>query len=141
MHAVAEDYQELKDRLIKLSDDQLIEIVQAPPGEYRQDAQEIAKTELKWRGVEIPKPEEDESEDEPVSTEPGTGQFPFERPSVPSPGCPFCGGQFRPGTLVAEKELTVIFSDNQEERFVRVNVCTQCGQLSLAVDLETDVQA
>ena len=57
---MAEDSQQLKERLIKLSDEQLIEIVLAAPGEYRQEAIDIAKTELKWRNVEIPRPEETE---------------------------------------------------------------------------------
>ena len=137
---MAEDSQKLKDRLIKLSDEELIEIVQASPGEYRQEAIDIAKTELKWRNVEIPKPEEPlEAEDEaPPSDDP------FRRPRlvVPNPGnaCAVCGGPLRQGTLVAEKELTVIFGDNQEERFVKVSACTQCGQLSLIVDFETGVQ-
>jgi hypothetical protein len=134
---VANEYQELKDRMIKLSDEQLIHIALSAPGEYRQDALDIARTELKWRGVEIPKsePEEDETAVEPVATDPTR----IQRPTIPDQGCPFCGGQFRQGTLVAEKELTVVFSDNQEERFVKVNACTQCGQLSLLVDRETDV--
>jgi len=46
----------------------------------------------------------------------------------------------RPGTLVAEKELTIIFSDNREERFVRVMACVQCGSLSLSADYDTDVE-
>ena len=45
----------------------------------------------------------------------------------------------RPGTLIAEKEMTIIFTDNREERFVRVSACTQCARLSLAVDYESDV--
>lgn len=116
-------------------------MLQAPPGEYRQDALEIAKAELKWRRVEIPEPEEAEPEAEPGSTEVSAGPFPVARPSAaPGSGCPFCGGELRAGTLVAEKELTVVFSDTQEERFVKVSACTQCGQISLIADLETDVQ-
>jgi len=138
MPLMAEDSQKLKDRLIKLSDEELIEIVLAAPGEYRQEAVDIAKTELKWRNVEIPKPEETEEAEVPASDDP------FRRPRlvVPSPGnaCLVCGGSLRPGTLVAEKELTVIFDDNHEERFVKVSACTQCGQLSLIVDFETGVQ-
>ena len=136
---MAEDSQQLKERLIKLSDEQLIEIVLAAPGEYRQEAIDIARTELKWRNVEIPKPEEIVEEEEvPASDDP------FRRPRlvVPTPGntCSVCGGPLRQGTLVAEKELTVIFGDNQEERFVKVSACTQCGQLSLIVDFDTGVQ-
>jgi hypothetical protein len=134
---MSDDFQQLKERLINYSDEQLIEIVLAPPGDYRQDAIDIAKTELKWRKVEIPEP--DEPEEEPAaaaSVEP----FRVVREATPGNGCMFCGGPLTPGTLVAEKELTVVFSENREERFVKVNVCTKCGQLSLVVDFETDVQ-
>lgn len=137
---MSKDFEELKQRLIKLSDEELIDMVQAAPGEYRPDALEIAKAELKWRRVEIPEPEEAEPETEPTSSNVSAGQFPVARPSVPGAGCPFCGGELRTGTLVAEKELTVVFSDNQEERFVKVSACTQCGQISLTADFETEVQ-
>jgi hypothetical protein len=142
---MSDDYEQLKDRLIKLSDEQLIEIVLAAPGEYRQDALDIAKTELKWRKVEIPEREEEADEAEEVADLDSKGapadQFPVVRSRVPGAGCPNCGGALRPGTLVGEKELTVIFSDNQEERFVKVNACSKCGQVSLVVDFETDVQS
>jgi len=139
---MSDDYQELKDRLVKLSDEQLIDMVVAPPGEYRQDALDIAKAELKWRKVEIPDGEEEPEEATVVdSNDAPAGQFPVMRPRVPGSDCPNCGGAQRSGTLVAEKELTVVFSDNQEERFVKVMACTQCGQVSLVVDFETDVQS
>ena len=135
------EFQELKDRLVKLSDEQLIEMVLAPPGEYRQDALDIAKAELKWRHVEIPKQEEEpEAITESVSDDPLLGRVGPPRERVTENVCMVCGGPLRPGTLVAEKEVTVVFSDNHEERFVRMNACTQCGQLSLVVDFETDVQ-
>jgi hypothetical protein len=134
---MSDNFQQLKERLIKYSDEQLIEIVLAPPGDYRQDAIDIAKTELKWRKVEIPEP--DEPEEQPAAPAP-MGRFRGVRESTPGNGCVFCGGPLTPGTLVAEKELTVVFSDNHEERFVKVNVCTWCRQLSLVVDFETDVQ-
>ena len=50
---MSDDLQQLKDRLVKLSDDELIAMVLAPSGEYRQEAVDIAKNELKWRKVEI----------------------------------------------------------------------------------------
>jgi len=67
---MSKEFEELKDRLVKLSDEQLIEMVLAPPGEYRQDALDIAKAELKWRRVEIPEPEEPEATSDPVSDDP-----------------------------------------------------------------------
>jgi hypothetical protein len=140
---MAEDSQQLKERLIKLSDEQLIEIVLAAPGEYRQEAIDIAKTELKWRNVEIPRPEETEEAVEtgvdPDSMDP-IGAPPRGRVAIPTNVCIICGSAMRQGTLVAEKEITIVFADNQEERFVKVSACTQCGQVSLTVDSETDVQ-
>ena len=134
---MSDNIQQLKERLIKYSDEQLIEIVLAPPGDYRQDAIDIAKTELKWRRVEIPEPDEPEEEAAaPTSVEP----FRVVRDATPGNGCVFCGGPVIPGTLVAEKELTVVLSETHEERFVKVNVCTRCRQLSLVVDFDTDVQ-
>jgi hypothetical protein len=138
---MAEDSQQLKERLIKLSDEELIDIVQAEPGDYRQEAIDIAKAELKWRKVEIPEPEEEDVETgvDPASTDPVA--YPLRaRSVVPAAVCIICGGAMRQGTLVAEKELTIVFADNQEERFVKVSACTRCGQVSLVVDYETDVQ-
>ena len=137
---MTDEFQELKERLVKFSDEQLIEIVSAPAGEYRQEALDIAQAELKWRRVEIPKPEEPEAATNPVSDDPLLGRVARVREQLPETSCLICGGRLRPGTLVAEKELTIVFSDNHEERFVRVNGCTQCGRLSLVVDFETDVQ-
>ena len=139
---MGDDYQELKDRLVKLSDEQLIDIVTAAPGEYRQDALEIAKTELKWRKVEIPEADEAIQEAPSGPYDPSAlGAIQSARQAASRNECVFCGGPLRAGTLVAEKELTVIFADNQEERFVKVKACTQCGQVSLAVDFETDVKS
>ena len=138
---MAEDSQQLKERLIKLSDEQLIDIVQAEPGEYRQEAIDIAKAELKWRKVEIPDPEEDVEAGVvvPISSDP-ISHFSRAPRVAPVEVCMICGSTMRQGTLVAEKELTIVFADNQEERFVKVNACTRCGQVSLIVDFETDVQ-
>jgi hypothetical protein len=137
---MSDDFRQLKEHLTKLSDEELINIVLSPPGEYRKDAIEIARTELKWRKVEIPEPDEPEDEDSPASHEPTpVDVLRTRREGVSGAECTMCGGRLRLGTLVAEKELTVIFSDNQEERFVQVNACTQCGHLSLAVDFQTEV--
>jgi hypothetical protein len=127
---------ELKERISKLSDDQLIDMVTASAGDYRQEALDYAKAELKYRRVDWsqPIPEEVEVEADPVADSAETAVAP------PGVNCFVCGGRLRQGTLVAEKELTVIFSDNREERFVRVMACVQCGQLSLTADYDTDVE-
>src|SRR4051794_33125414 len=138
---MADDLQQLKERLVKLSDDELIAMVLSPSGEYRQDAIDIAKNELKWRNVEIPTADDEpETGVDPASNDPVAGELPRGRPAIPENVCLVCGSAMRQGTLVAERELTVVFADNHEERFVRVNACTRCGQLSMVVDFETDVQ-
>ena len=119
------DLQELKQRISKLTDEQLIEMVTTDAGDYRREALDYAKTELRSRGVAWSQPEAEEEALPPV------GPTKFK--------CPVCGGALRPGTLVAEKELTIVF-DNHEERFIRAMACAQCGQLSMVVDYDTDVE-
>src|SRR5262249_25153157 len=119
---MSDDVLELKERISKLSDDQLIDMVTVSAGDYRQEALDYAKAELKYGGVTWPqpKPEEGPAEADPEAEPAETVVAP------PGANCFVCGGRLRPGTLVAEKELTVIFSDNREERFVRVMACIQC---------------
>jgi hypothetical protein len=126
---------ELKQRLSKLSNDELIEMVTVGAPDYRQDALDYAKAELKYRRVDW----SDVGHEEEEETEVDSSNQPAESASAISPACLACGGTLRAATLVAEKELTVIFSDNREERFVRVMACAQCGQITLIADYENDV--
>ena len=125
----------LKERLSKMSTDELIEMVTVGAKDYRQEALDYANAELKYRRVDLSdlKAKEVEQVEEPAVEQ--------AEPVIAPPGsaCFVCGGKFRQGTLVAEKELTIVFSDTHEERFVRVNACVQCGQLSMTVDYDTDV--
>ena len=125
---------ELKENISKLSDEQLLEMVSAKSNEYREEALYFAKAELTARRIVFSNPAVTEAE-------PGTKSM---APSLDPHGlmrtCLSCGGQVRYGALVAEKELTIIFADNSEERFVRVSACSQCGQVSLVADYETEVQ-
>ena len=125
---------ELKERIAQFPDERLLEIVTTEVGDYRPEAIDYAKAELSARGIDIVRASADE-------VEPGTDNATTALFSHGSntPVCLNCGGSLRPGTLVAEKEMTIIFADNHEERFVRANACTQCAQLSLAVDYESDV--
>jgi len=125
---MTDELQELKQRLSKLSDEELIEIVTVAAADYREEALDYAKAELKYRRVDWTTPEAAPEQEEPPVVQPGKH-------------CIACGGELRPGTLVAEKELTIVFSDNQEERFVRVTACVRCGQLSLVADFDTTVEA
>jgi hypothetical protein len=135
-----QDLKDLKERLSKRSDEELIAMVTTGANDYRQEALDYAKAELKYRRVDIPQtpgetadePEEaDETSDEPV--EPNLAAL--------HSTCMLCGGTLlRPASLFAEKELIIVFGD-QEKRFVRVNVCTTCGLVSLFADYETEVES
>ena len=124
---------ELKQHISQLSDDELLEMITAKLGDYREEALNFAKAELSARGIDFTEPPSiDEAKESGEAIEP----FLDSHGST----CPTCRGPLRYGTLVGEKELTIVFVDNREERFVRVSACGQCGQLSLMVDYETDVQ-
>jgi hypothetical protein len=133
---MSDELAELKERIAGHSDEELIEMVTLGSRDYREEALNYARAELQNRGVNWSEaagkepPPETKQAPEPVETTDG----------LPSSGCSMCGGSLRVGTLVAEKELTIVFSDNHEERFVRVNACVQCGQVSLIVDYEAEVQ-
>ena len=125
---------ELKERIAQFPDERLLTMVTTEVGDYRPEAIDYAKAELSARGIDIAQASAD-------GVEPGTDDATAALDSHGSntPVCLNCGGPMRPGTLVAEKEITMIFTDNREERFVRVNACTQCARLSLAVDYENNV--
>jgi hypothetical protein len=134
---MSDELEELKQRIAGHSDEELIEMVTVGSSDYREEALNYARAELQNRGVKWS--EGADSETEALETK----QVPEPREStdgLPRSGCSMCGGSLRVGTLVAEKELTIIFSDNHEERFVRVTACVQCGQVSLIVDYEVEVQ-
>lgn len=44
------------------------------------------------------------------------------------------------GALYGESELTIVFHDGAEERFVQALVCVGCGVVKLAIDYDTDVE-
>src|SRR5262245_18663312 len=85
---------ELKETIHDLSDEQLIEIVTFAAGDYRQEALDFAKAELKSRGVDWSnvKPEEAQPEEssesgaeEPAAVLPGSGVW-FVAPSCAPAG-------------------------------------------------------
>src|SRR5262245_26721133 len=127
-----ENLLELKRHISQLTDDELVDMVTMKSREYREEALNFAKAEIASRGIDLSEPEAIEEETAPEAIE----------PLLDSQGrtCPTCKGPLRQGTLIAEKELTIVFADNREERFVKVSACSQCGQLYFAVDYETEVQ-
>jgi hypothetical protein len=122
-----EKTRELKQRISEMSDEELLDMVEVDFADYRQQALDFAKSELMARGISF-ETETAQSEAEPQERAPRALR------------CAGCGESMRPGILFAEKELTVMFTDNDEERFVEVFTCKGCGRVDLRVDYETDVQ-
>ena len=127
---------DLKQNISQLSDEELLEMVTANSSEYREEALYFAKAELVARGIDFTKLSSDETINETEAPAKSESSSVSRALLV----CPSCGGQLRLGTLVGEKELTIVFADNREERFVKVNACAQCGKISLVADYGTEVQ-
>ena len=128
-----EELIELKDRISQMSDRELLRIVEVEYNDYRKEALEFAEEELHKRSLPFEKPE---PELEPDDAEVAESIDPV-RSSAP---CRECGGVMRSGMLFADKELTMLFNDDNEERFVQAFACKACGAVRLAVDLETEVE-
>ena len=126
-----EQLSELKDRLSQMSNEELLQIVEVEYEDYTEDALRFAETELGKRSVsfERPAPGSDEAEDsDSIVSALNLGP------------CGRCGGVMRSGLLFADRELSILFADNNEERFVLVFACSSCGDVRLRVDLETEVE-
>jgi hypothetical protein len=131
-----EELDELADRISQMSDRELLRIVEVEYNDYRAEALEFAKAELRKRSIpfEEPVPELDEGEQESEDTD-STDPIRNIGP------CPECGGVMRSGLLFADKELTMLFNDDNEERFVQAFACKACGAVRLALDLKTEVES
>ena len=128
-----EELEELKERISQKSDHELLQIIEVECDDYRPEAIEFAKAELTKRFVPFEEPERSSADtDDETSDE-------IARPAANAEPCAKCGGATRTGLLFADKELTILFSDN-EERFVQAFACTRCGELRLTVDFTTDVE-
>jgi len=128
-----EELTELKDRISQMSDRELLQIVEVEYNDYRKEALEFAQEELQKRSLPFEKPEPDADEDEADVAE----SIDPVKTNVP---CRECGGVMRSGLLFADKELTMLFNDDNEERFVHSFACMACGAVRLALDLETEVE-
>jgi hypothetical protein len=126
-----DELNELKEKISQMPDRELLQIVEVEYADYRKEALEFAEAELAKRSIPFEKPELDadqaEGDDSIV-------------PAKRDVACGNCGGVMRPGLLFSDKELTILFADNNEERFVQAYACTVCGDVRLTVDLETDVE-
>jgi len=131
-----ENLKQVKQRIQELTDDQLLEMVTVGAGDYRKEALDYAHAEIAERGLDLSEPGDQTEE----TAEAETVREDNTRLDSRGLACLNCGGQMLAGTLVAEKEMTIIFDRSRVEWFVRALACGKCGQLSLVVDLQTDVQ-
>ena len=124
----------LKDRISQLSDGELLRIVEVEYADYRKEALELAQTELNKWFVPFEKHEPDEIDSDEEASD---GPMDLAASSQP---CAICGGPMRTGLLFADKEMTILFPDGTEERFVQALACRRCGEVRLVVDFSTDVE-
>jgi len=125
-----EQLSELKDRISQMSNEELLKIVEVEYDDYRIEALTFAEEELGKRGIPFEKPAIEDDDEQTDSVAPPESYQP----------CGNCGGPVRAGFLFADKELTMFFSDTNEERFVHSLVCSACGDMRLVVDMHTDVE-
>ena len=122
---------ELKERISRLSDEELLNIVEVDSEDYRKEALAFAKNELARRGITF---EEASKGDELLSRsarEDAAAWWPET--------CARCGGQTRSGRLFDRREIIILFTDKDEQRFIDVYACIQCGQAQVVVDFETEI--
>jgi hypothetical protein len=127
-----DETRELKERITNMTNEELLKIVTVERNDYRREAIDFATSELHTRGVRHqPGAEiEDEGDDESDATVSGKSLLP----------CELCGGAMRVGQMFADRELTIFFPDDDEERFVHAVACDDCGNLRLLVDFETEIE-
>lgn len=126
-----EQLSELKDRISQMSNEELLRIVEVDYDDYRIEALQFAEEELGKRTIPFERPARDAGGAEDAES------IASAESNAP---CGNCGGVMRSGLLFADKELSILFADNNEERFVQAFACTSCGDVRLVVDLETEVE-
>jgi hypothetical protein len=120
-------YQMLKGK----STEELLTMVNEDAADYRDDALELARVELRRRGVSW--------RDEQLEAESAAEQV-AEVEKGRESTCRECGSPVRYASLLAEKEIVLSFHDNFEQRFMEVLVCRNCGKVTFKVDFDTEVQ-
>lgn len=128
-----DEIRELQERVRGMSNEELLKIVTVERGDYRREAIDFATRELQSRGVPF-EPGDDVEDDDDDEVTAAT----ISRKSLLP--CDLCGGAMRVGQMFADRELTIFFPDDDEERFVQAVACNDCGHLRLLVDFETDVE-
>lgn len=126
-----EEQDSMQERIRHMSDEELIRMVGDDADQYREDVLQYAEAELAARGIELEEEEPNQQAGAVIS-----GRKLDESLLI----CPVCRSRMRAGALFAQKEITILFNDNNEERFVEVLACSKCGQVRLLIDYETDVE-
>lgn len=129
-----DDIRELKERITNMSNEELLKIVTVERSDYRREAIDFATSELQTRDVRFDAgadiEDDDEESDAADTTISGKSLLP----------CELCGGAMRVGQMFADRELTIFFPDDDEERFVQAIACNDCGHVRLLVDFETEIE-
>jgi hypothetical protein len=128
-----EQQKALKERFSQMSDDELLKIVCEDFEDYHETALRYAEEELNKRGIYL--------EDEKGNSKTVTPFAQDETDNEIGATCAACGGNMRVGNLFAGKEVTILFTDQSEQRFVDVLACERCGQIKMVVDYETNVES
>ena len=136
----------LKERFSQMEDEDLLRIVAKEASDYRPEAIEVAKEEIRRRGLETARPSKTQSPAPPSSLEPGEAFEPEEddaeeadTPKSDWVTCAICGGGLRSALLLADHPIIAVFEDNREARYVKMLVCARCGNANLVVDMHTEV--
>jgi hypothetical protein len=129
-----DELKELEVRISQMSDDELLQIIQVDYADYRQEALDFAKAELEKRNISY---EESDLDEEDTAESEDSSSVVSAAGNIP---CDVCGGEMRSGTIFADKELSILFPDKNEERFIQALACGKCGNLRLVVDFETDIE-
>jgi hypothetical protein len=138
--------EQLRERFAQMEDEDLLRIVGEEASDYRPEAVELAKEEIRRRGLETASPKKTEA---PVPLSSSEAEEPFELEEEDTEEeeaarsnwvtCAVCGGGLKSAILVADHRIIAVFEDNREARYVKMLVCPQCGNASLFVDMHTEV--
>ena len=105
-----EEQDSMQERVRHMSDEELIRMVGDDADQYREDALQYAEAELAARGIEL------EEEDEP--NQQAGAVISGRKLDESLLTCAICRSGMRAGALFAQKEITILFNDHNEERFV-----------------------
>ena len=129
----------LREKIKGLSDEELKRMVEVEFDDYRAEAIDYAKGEMDARGLKytsLPAGSRDSAEEDDEEDDDEDGEYELPPPLM----CMNCGANMRLGYLFTEREATIIFADNNDQRFVEMHVCPRCGNVRIVVDMETEVE-